>query len=237
MAEKATLKAELRETTGKGAARRMRREGKIPAVVYGRDEETRPLTVDAHDFQVLVKEHSLDTTLVDLEIDGDKEPVQTLVVEVQAHPYKPEVLHVDFQQIHAGEKVTVEVPINLSGTPEGVREGGVLQQIMYVVELECAVEAIPEDFEVDVSELLIGDSIHISDLAVPEGVEFHVDPKRTICTVAAPTILELPEEEEEVEEPELIGEEGEELEEGEEPTAEAEEGEAEAEEGEAEEEE
>ena len=225
MAEKATLKAELRKTTGKGAARRMRRDGKIPAVVYGRGEETRPLTLDAHDFGVLVKEYSLDTTLVDLEIDGDGEPVQTLVVEVQAHPYKPEVLHVDFQQIHAGEKVTVEVPINLVGTPEGVREGGVLQQVMHVVELDCAVEAIPDDFELDVSELLIGDSIHISDLEVPEGVELHVDPKRTVCTVAAPTILELPEEEEEAEEPELIGEDGEPIEEGEEgeePTGEAE---------------
>ena len=230
MAEKAKLKAEMRETTGKGAARRMRRDGKIPAVVYGRGEETRPLTLDAHDFQLLVKEHSLDTTLIDLEIEGDGGAVQTLVVEVQQHPYKPEVLHVDFQQIHAGERVTIEVPINLTGTPEGVREGGVLQQVMHVVELDCAVEAIPEDFEVDVSELLIGDSIHISDLVVPEGVELHVDPERTVCTVAAPTILELPEEEEEVEEPELIGEEGEELEEGEEPTAEAgEEAEAEAE--------
>mgnify|MGYP006295246429 CR=1 FL=1 len=239
MAEKAKLKAELRETTGTGAARRMRRDGKIPAVVYGRDEETRPLTLDAHDFQVLVKEHSLDTTLVDLEIDGDGEPVQTLVVEVQAHPYKPEVLHVDFQQIHAGEKVTVEVPINLVGTPEGVREGGVLQHVMHVVELDCAVEAIPDAFEVDVSELTIGDSIQISELVVPEGVELHVDPSRTICTVAAPTILELPEEEEEAVEPELIGEDGEpiEVEEGEEAAAEAgEEGEAEAE-GEAEEEE
>lgn len=238
MAEKATLKAELRETTGKGAARRMRREGKIPAVVYGRGEDTRPLTLDAHDFQLLVKEHSLDTTLVDLDIAGQGkkkgEKVQTLVVEVQQHPYKPEVLHVDFQQIHAGERVTVEVPINLMGTPEGVREGGVLQHVMHVVELECAVEVIPEAFEVDVSALLIGDSIHISDLDVPEGVELHVDPERTVCTVAAPTILELPEEEEEAEEPELIGEEGEELEEGEEPTAEA--GEEEAE-GEAEDEE
>lgn len=240
MAEKATLKAELRKTTGKGAARRMRREGKIPAVVYGRDEETRPLTLDAHDFQILVKEHPLDTTLVDLEIAGGKkgETVQTLVVEVQAHPYKPEVLHVDFQQIHAGERVTIEVPINLSGTPEGVREGGVLQQVMHVVELDCAVEAIPEEFVVDVSELTIGDSIQISELVVPEGVELHVDPSRTICTVAAPTILELPEEEEEAEEPELIGEDGEPIEgeEGEEPTAEAgEEDEAESE-GEAEEE-
>lgn len=233
MAEKAILKAELRETTGGGAARRMRRDGKIPAVVYGRGEETRPLTLDAHDFQVLVKHHSLDTTLVDLEIAGQGkkkgETVQTLVVEVQAHPYKPEVLHVDFQQIHAGEMVTIEVPINLVGTPEGVREGGVLQQVMHVVELDCAVEAIPEDFEIDVSTLLIGDSVHISDLQVPEGVEIHVDPSRTICTVAAPTILELPEEEEEELEPELIGEEGEELEEGEEPTAEAGEEDAESE--------
>lgn len=227
MAEKATLKAELRQETGKGPARRMRRAGKIPAVVYGREEETRPLTLDAHDFQLLVKERSLDTTLVDLEIGGagkkKGETVQTLVVEVQQHPFKPEVLHVDFQQIHAGERVTIEVPINLVGTPEGVREGGVLQHVMHMVELECAVEAIPEDFEVDVSGLLIGDSIHISDLDVPEGVELHVDPERTVCTVAAPTILELPEEEEEVEEPELIGEDGEPLEEGEEPTAEADE--------------
>lgn len=229
------ISAEPRTETGKSASRRYRREGKIPAVVYGRGEETRPVTVDAHDFQTLVKEHPLDTTLVDLEIGGKGkkkgETVQTLVVEIQSHPYKPEVLHVDFQHIHAGERVTVEVPINLTGTPEGVREGGVLQHVMHVVELDCAVEQIPEAFEVDVSELLIGDSVHISDLDVPEGVDLHVDPDRTVCTVAAPTILELPEEEEEeVLEPELIGEEGELLEEGEEPTAEAgEEGEAEAE--------
>ncbi|NIP81137.1 MAG: 50S ribosomal protein L25/general stress protein Ctc [Gemmatimonadetes bacterium] len=234
MAENATLKAALREETGKGAARRMRREGKIPAVVYGRGEETRPLTLDAHDFEMLVKEHSLDTTLVELEIEGGgkkkSDTVRTLVVEVQSHPYKPEVLHVDFQQIHAGERVTVEVPVRLVGTPEGVREGGVLQHVMHVIELVCAVESIPESFEIDVSGLTIGDSIHVAELEVPEGIDVLPDPKRTICTVAAPTILELPEEEEEELEPELIGEEGEELEEGEEPSAEAEEGaEAEAE--------
>ncbi len=228
MAENATLKAALREESGKGAARRMRREGKIPAVVYGRGEETRPLTLDAHDFEMLVKEHSLDTTLVELEIEGGgkkkSDTVRTLVVEVQSHPYKPEVLHVDFQQIHAGERVTVEVPVRLLGTPEGVREGGVLQHVMHVIELVCAVESIPESFEIDVSGLTIGDSIHVAELEVPEGIDVLPDPKRTICTVAAPTILELPEEEEEELEPELIGEEGEELEEGEEPSAEAEEG-------------
>jgi large subunit ribosomal protein L25 len=227
MAEKATLKASLRDETGKGVARRLRREGKIPAVVYGRGEETRALTLDAHDFEMLVKEHALDTTLVDLEIAGEgrkkSSTVQTLVVEVQAHPFRPEILHVDFQHIHAGERVRVEVPIRLQGTPEGVREGGVLQHIMHVIELECAVESIPESFDVDVTALDIGDSIHVSELEVPEGVDLLPDPERTICTVAAPTILELPEEEEEVEEPELVGDEGEELEEGEAPAAEAEE--------------
>ena len=224
MAENATLKAALREETGKGAARRMRRAGRIPAVVYGRGEETHPLTLDAHEFEMLVKHHSLDTTLVELEIEqgGKKKAnkVRTLVVEVQAHPYKPQVLHVDFQQIHAGEMVTVEVPIDLVGTAEGVREGGVLQHVMHVVELSCPVEEIPESFSLDVSALEIGDSLHISDLVVPESVELHAEPKRTVVTVAAPTILELPEEEEEALEPELVGEDGEELEEGEEPSAE-----------------
>lgn len=215
------MKATLREETGKGVARRMRREGRIPAVVYGRGEETFPLSLDAHDFEMLVKNHALDTTLVELEIEGGKKKsnkVRTLVVEVQSHPYKPMVLHVDFQQIHAGEKVTVEVPIDLVGTAEGVREGGVMQHVMHVVEVMCDVDQIPESFSVDVSGLAIGDSIHITDLDVPEDVELLVDPERTVCTVAAPTILELPEEEEEAAEPELVGAEGEELEEGEEPT-------------------
>jgi large subunit ribosomal protein L25 len=234
MAKNATLTAALRNETGKGAARRMRREGRIPAVVYGRDEKTRPLSLDAREFEMLVKNHSLDTTLIDLEIEGGgtaADTVRTLVVEVQAHPFKPEVLHVDFQQIRAGERVTVEVPIRLEGTAEGVRAGGVLQHIMHVVELSCPVEEIPDSFTVHVDALDIGDSIHISDLEVPEDIEILVDPVRTICTVAAPTILELPEEEEEELEPELVGEEGEELEEGEEP-----EGEEEAEETEPDEE-
>jgi large subunit ribosomal protein L25 len=232
MAENATLKASLRDATGKGVARRMRREGRIPAVVYGRGEETHALSLDAHEFEMLVKHHALDTTLVELEIEGSgkqkSNKVRTLVVEVQSHPYRPEVLHVDFQQIHAGEQVTVEVPISLEGTAEGVKEGGVLQHVMHVVELVCDVDQIPESFTVDVSGLEIGDSIHISDLVVPEGVELNADPERTICTVAAPTILELPEEEEEAAEPALVGEDGEELEEGEEP-AEGEESESESE--------
>jgi large subunit ribosomal protein L25 len=221
MSENATLKAALRSETGKGAVRRLRREGRIPAVVYGRGEETRPLSLDAHDFEMLTKHHSLDTTIVELAIEGAGRKggkLRTLIAEVQSHPFKPQVLHVDFQQIHAGERVTVQVPIRLLGTAAGVRAGGVLQHVLHDIELECAVEEIPEAIEVDVSGLEIGDGVHVSELAVPENVEVLIDPERTVCTVAAPTVLEVEEpEEEEAEEPELVG-----AEEAEEAAAEAE---------------
>ncbi|HUE76678.1 MAG TPA: 50S ribosomal protein L25/general stress protein Ctc [Longimicrobiales bacterium] len=224
MAENATLKATLREEQGKSAARRMRREGRIPAVIYGHGEETRSLSLDAHEFEMLLKRHSMDTTLIDLSIEGGKKGanVKALATEVQMHPYRAQILHVDFHQIHAGEKVTVEVPIRLVGTAAGVRAGGVLQHVLHELELECAVEAIPETIEVDVTELEVGDSVHVADLSLPGSVEVLVDADRTVCTVAAPTVLEVPEPEEEAEEPELVGEEAEE---GEAAEAEASEGE------------
>jgi large subunit ribosomal protein L25 len=218
MAENATLKAAVRTETGKGAMRRLRREGRIPAVVYGRGEETRPLSVAAHDFEMLTKHHSLDTTIIELAIEGAGRKggkLRTLIAEVQSHPYKPQILHVDFQQIHAGERVTVQVPIRLHGTPAGVRAGGVLQHVLHDVELECAVEEIPESLDVDVSALEIGDSVHVSELAIPENVEVLIDAERTVCTVAPPTVLEVPEEEEAAAEPELVGAEEAEAEEAE----------------------
>jgi large subunit ribosomal protein L25 len=218
MAENATLKAAVRTETGKGAMRRLRREGRIPAVVYGRGEATRPLSVDAHDFEMLTKHHSLDTTIIELSIEGAGRKggrLRTLIAEVQNHPYKPQVLHVDFQQIHAGERVTVQVPIRLHGTPAGVRAGGVLQHVLHDVELECAVEEIPESLDVDVGALEIGDSVHVSELAIPENVEILIDAERTVCTVAPPTVLEVPEEEEAAAEPELVGAEEAEAEEAE----------------------
>jgi large subunit ribosomal protein L25 len=213
MAENATLKVALRTETGKGAMRRLRREGRIPAVVYGRGEETRPVSLDARDFETLVKHHSLDTTLIELSIEGEGKKgstVRTLVADVQNHPYKPMILHVDFQQIHAGERVTVQVPIRLEGTAAGVKAGGVLQHILHDIEAECAVENIPEFFEIEVRHLEIGDSVHVSDLQVPENVDLLIDPERTICTVAPPTILEVEEPEDEAAEPSLVGEDAEE---------------------------
>jgi large subunit ribosomal protein L25 len=215
MAENTTLKAALRTETGKGAMRRLRQEGRVPAVVYGRGEETRSLSVDARELETLMKHHSLDTTLIELSIEGAARgagKVRTLVAEVQSHPYKPIVLHVDFQQIHAGEMVTVQVPVRLQGTPAGVRAGGVLQHILHDIEAECAVESIPESFEYDVSDLEIGDSVHVSDLVVPSAVTLLIDAERTVCTVAPPTVLEVAEGDEEAAEPEVVGAEDEDAE-------------------------
>lgn len=217
MADNATkLKATLREERGKGAARRLRRSGRIPAVIYGHGEDTRPLAVDAGELDRLFARISVENTLLDVEIEGEGE-VKALVREVQTHPFKPEVLHVDFYQVHAGEQITLDVPIRIVGSSEGVREGGILEQPMHDIEVSCVPGAIPEAIEVDVTELQVGDSIHVRDLTLPEGVETAVDPDRTLCAVVPPSVLALEEEEEaavpEAEigvageiEPELIGE-------------------------------
>lgn len=210
MTETVTLKALPRQETGKGPARRMRREGRIPAVMYGRDEETRSLSIDALEFDNLMRHVSLENTLIDLSIKGKRGKIRALVGEVQMNPVKAEVLHVDFHQIQAGEEVNVQVPIHLEGTAAGVKEGGVLQHVLHEVEVRCSADAIPEGFTVDVSALAIGDSIHVADMAFPEGVEVQVDEDRTVCLVAAPRVLVTEEEEaaaelEEGAEPELVG--------------------------------
>lgn len=186
MATDATLKAEIREERGKGPARRLRAAGRIPAVVYGQGEETRALSVDALELDRLFSRISVENTLINLEIDGTS--TRVLVREVQAHPFKPRIDHVDFYEVRAGEKLNVEVPVQLVGTPEGVKSGGVLEQVLHVLPVVCIPSAIPESIEIDVSALEVGESIHVGDVTLPEGVEADIDPTRTVCNVGAPTV-------------------------------------------------
>lgn len=205
----ARLKAEKREGTGKGVARKLRSSGRIPAVLYGHGEETRTLSVDAHELELLMQRVHLENTIVQLQIAGERAGVKALAREVQRHPHRPVILHVDFYQIHAGEKVTVEVPIRLVGQAPGVRTGGLMQHALTDLEVRCLPDDIPEFIEVDVGGMEVGDSRHIGDVKLPDGVEATQDPERTICSVippqagvAEPTV----EEAEEVEggEPEVI---------------------------------
>jgi large subunit ribosomal protein L25 len=188
---KATLKAQKRDNSGKGAARTLRRAGRVPAVLYGRELESVHLSVDAHEATKLFHSISVDNTIVDLDVEGEKKPYQTLVREIQAHPWRSVLLHVDFLRIQEGVAVDLEVPIRLIGVPAGVRlGGGVLEQTVHDLPIRCVPSAIPEVFELDVTGLEVNGSLHVSDIKLGEGVEVRIPLDRTICSVAIPKIVE-----------------------------------------------
>lgn len=215
MATTATISGETREGRGKGAARTSRREGRIPGVLYGHGEESVPLSVDAGELHKLVHTISVENTIVDLDL-GDGEPYKVLIRELQRHPFRDEFVHIDFFHVAMDEKIQVEVPIVLLGTPTGVKnKGGILDHQLRELEVFCLPGSIPEKVEIDVSHLDIGDSIHVNEIPLPD-VEILTELDRAVVAVLAPTVVEVEEEaaEEEILEPEVIGRGKEEDEEG-----------------------
>lgn len=207
MAETVTLKAERREQTGKGAARQLRLQGKIPAVLYGQGRDSQPLVLKALDLEKAMQGIAGGSILIQLTVN-DSKSVRTLIREIQRHPTRLDITHVDFYEIRAGEKITLDVPIHLVGVPLGVRSaGGVLEQFLREVEIEVLPKHIPGRVELDVTDLTIGHSMHVRDLEIPR-VEILTDLESTICTVVPPRVEEVapvePVEEEEAVEPELI---------------------------------
>jgi large subunit ribosomal protein L25 len=183
----ANLTATKRADAGKGAARKLRRAQMIPGIIYGHNREPQMLAVDLREFERLLERVAAETTVVELNIDGTT--ARTLIREIQRHPFKRQILHVDFQELVAGEKVTVDVPLVLTGTPAGVRSsGGVLDQIMREITVEVDPSNIPNHIDVDVSALGLNDSIHVSDLVVPAGVKVLDDADATVCVVVPPRI-------------------------------------------------
>lgn len=225
MAETITLKAERRDTSGKGAARKLRQAGRIPAVIYGSGREAESLTLAQTDLDKYITDiHG--STVVEVAVDGGA-TVRALVREIQRHPIRKTITHVDFYEIHAGEKISLDVPIALVGSPDGVRnQGGVLEQFIRNLEIEVLPKDIPEHIEVDVTDLRVHGSIHVRDLQVPNA-KILTDPNRTVCTVVPPRVEEEPVVEaaaaEELAEPELIRKRAEEEEAGEGGEAEGEE--------------
>lgn len=204
----AQLSATPREGTGKGSARSLRAKGQVPAIIYGHGREPQPLAIDTRELEKLLSKISAESTVIELSMDGKS--ARTLIREIQRHPFKRQILHVDFQELVAGEKVTVRIPIVLTGVPEGVRvDAGILDQVMRELEIEVDPANIPNHVEVDVNPLRIGDSVHVRDIALPEGVELVGEPDSTVCVVSAPrAVVETVAATEEVEvaaEPEVIG--------------------------------
>jgi large subunit ribosomal protein L25 len=187
----ASLRAEPRSERGKGAARQLRRTGRVPAVLYGHGEDPRELSVDGHELEKLLAHISVENTLIDLSIGG-AETTQALIREVQTHPFRPEVLHLDLFHVHAGEKLRLQVPVRLAGSAAGVRNGGVLDQVLYDLEVECLPRDIPDAAEVDVSGLEIGDAVRVRDVSLPR-VKILNDPDLPVVSVLQPTVAALPE--------------------------------------------
>jgi large subunit ribosomal protein L25 len=189
----ATLNAHARDGHGKGSARKLRRAGRVPAVVYGHGEQTRSLAVDALELEKLLHSISVENTLVSLALPGGA-TADVLIRDVQTHPVKANVIHVDFLQIHANEAVKLQVPVRIVGTPVGVRdEGGVLDQEIHDLEIECLPRDIPEAAEVDVSGLHIGESVRVRDVSLPS-VAILTDADLAIVTVHQPKVHTLEEE-------------------------------------------
>src|SRR5690348_3991003 len=174
-----------REGKGKGAARTLRARGQVPAVIYGHDREPQSLSLNARDLDKMLGHIQAESTVIEVTVGGQTS--KTLIREIQRHPIKRQILHVDFQALVAGKKVTVNIPITLIGIPEGVKlEGGVMEQPLRELEIEVDPSSIPDHVEIDVSAMKIGDSIHVSDIKLPEGVEILDDPETSVAVVAAP---------------------------------------------------
>ncbi len=211
MANTATLPAQKREGTGKGVARKLRAAGRLPAVLYGRELDPIHLSLDTKEAEQLFYSISVDNTIVELAVEGEKKPYETLIREIQVHPLRLTLTHVDFVRIQAGVTVDVNVPVHLIGIPEGVKNsGGVLEQIIHDLPLRCIPSKIPQSIDIDVTHLDVNESLHIYDVEFEEGIEVTIEQKRTICAVAIPKVIEEPEEEEELLEGEEV--EGEEVE-------------------------
>lgn len=207
MAQQANLQASIRTDTGKGAARTLRRQGKVPGVIYGHDRQAEPVVVDTAALNKMLVGISAGTTVLDVVVDG-RPAVKALIREIQRDSVRPaEILHLDLYEIRADETVTLSVPIHLVGIPDGVRNfGGVLDHSLRELEIEVLPGDIPERVELDVTALAIGHSLFVRDLKV-EKAEILNEPDTPVCTVVAPRAEEAPAVVEEVAapvEPELI---------------------------------
>ena len=181
----AQLTATPRTETGKGVARKMRAAGQIPGIIYGHAREPQALAINTRDFEKLLEHISAESTVIELAVGGKTS--RTLIREIQRHPFRREYLHVDFQELVAGETVFVRIPIVLVGIPEGVRlEGGVMDQTLRDLEIEVDPVNMPNHIDVNVENMKIGESVHVSDLTLPPGVTALTEGDTTIVVVSAP---------------------------------------------------
>jgi large subunit ribosomal protein L25 len=206
--EQIDLKAQVRKKTGKGPARTLRREGRMPAVLYGQKTESIMLSIDIREFEKVVKKANVGSLLLNLQIQNGKTSTRpAMIKELQTNPVTGAFLHVDFYEIDMQRKINVSVPVVARGKSVGVENGGLLQIVRRELELFCLPTAIPKAIEVDITDLDIGDSIHLQEITLPAEVELSEETDFTVITVLAPKMEEEVVAEEELEEGEAVTEE------------------------------
>lgn len=195
------IKAELRTKAGKGSSRAIRREGRLPAVVYGAKKDVVTVTVDHVDITKLLNTGAFLSTTYDIEVDGKKEMV--LPRDVQFHPVSDWPMHIDFLRLDKNATIAINVPVHFINEEEcpGIKQGGIINAVRHEIELNCPANNIPESIIIDLTGLELGDSVHISAITLPEGVTPVIDDRDfTIATIAAPSGLKSDDVDDEVEE-------------------------------------
>lgn len=197
--EETLLRAQARKGTGKGVSRKLRKEGSIPAVLYGKDVAPVPIKISAREWVVLMR-HARRNVILNMELHGDKgiENRPVMVKEIQRGYLGDDIVHIDFLQVSMERAVEVEIPIHLIGTAKGVVDSGIVEQHLRTIRVECLPTQIPEQIEIDVTNLDIGDSIHVSDISLP-GIELLEGMDVAVVTVIPPETEEKPVTVEEVE--------------------------------------
>ena len=203
--ENIQLTANVREATGNGPARVLRREGKIPAILYGPDTQPILLSVNTHEFELLLKDYNVSQMVLDLVvINGKTLNKSVMIKELQTHPVSQNPLHIDFYEISMTRKIRVNVPIVTTGKAAGEELGGVVQIVRRELEVLCLPGEIPDSISLDISSLEIGDSLHVEDINVEGDIEIPAETNFTILTVTTPKVEAVEEEEVEEEEVEEI---------------------------------
>ncbi len=200
MTDTVTISAESRAQVGKGAARATRRQGRVPAVIYGANKDPEPISIDPAQLRAARMQPGFFATLFDIDVGGSAQ--QVLCRDLQLHPVTDVPMHADFLRVTERTQINVEIPVSFMNEEEspGLKGGGVLNVVRHVVEVICRAGAIPNDIEVDLTGLDVGDSVHISEITLPDGVKPTIDRDFTIATIAAPTIAVVEDEEGEDEE-------------------------------------
>ena len=193
MAKQVKLTAQPREATGRSAIRKLKARGIVPAIVYGGKDKPQPLQVSRRDISVMLSHASGENILVELEIDGENASRMAMIQEIQHSPVGGDVLHVDFHAVSMDERIEADVPLEPAGVANGVKNfGGLLEQSLRTLEVECLPRDLPDKITVDVSGLNIGDSIHVRDIQLPAGVAAKTQADLTAFSVVAPAVEEEP---------------------------------------------